>query len=152
MSVEINGNSAGKLAQKRIETKTFLMTLRSMLADAPRIGDDIDDPEGRRYIQISDTLARKNCERIDEILAQDEISTTPLVREMNKSAIILAQHNINMSRKLLKVLSIIDDIHFSAEPVPDGDGKVEYVFPAGLYNEIGKLLREASVKQAREGA
>ncbi len=30
-----------------------------ILESTPRIGNDVDEPEGERYIQISDTLAKK---------------------------------------------------------------------------------------------
>jgi len=34
-----------------------LLDLAKTIEDAPRLGSDIDNPEGSRYIQISDTLA-----------------------------------------------------------------------------------------------
>ena len=38
--------------------KTYLFELAEWLDDAHRIGEDEDLPEGTRYIQISDTLAK----------------------------------------------------------------------------------------------
>ncbi len=42
--------------------------VRDLLAIAPRLGDEKDIPEGTRYIQISDTLARKIEKKLDECL------------------------------------------------------------------------------------
>lgn len=40
------------------ETKA-LIELAKALHEAPRMGADVDSPEGSRYIQISDTLAKQ---------------------------------------------------------------------------------------------
>jgi len=42
---------------ERSHLRQSLRLLRSVLAEASRLGADKDEPEGQRYIQISDTLA-----------------------------------------------------------------------------------------------
>lgn len=37
----------------------FLEHIEQVLKTAPRMGEETDEPEGARYIQISDTLAKK---------------------------------------------------------------------------------------------
>lgn len=37
---------------------SILETIITLLETAPRLGADVDEPEGARYIQISDTLAQ----------------------------------------------------------------------------------------------
>jgi hypothetical protein len=46
----------------RAELEAQLARCRQALEEAPRLGWKVDDPEGARYIQISDTLARKLCD------------------------------------------------------------------------------------------
>ena len=41
-----------------ITEQEYLIQLAQSLDTATRLGDGIDDPEGSRYIQVSDTLAR----------------------------------------------------------------------------------------------
>ena len=38
--------------------------LIGLLENAPRMGAEIDSPEGERYIQISDTLAKELAEEL----------------------------------------------------------------------------------------
>ena len=47
------------------------MTLKdviNILENGERVGSERDEPEGSRYIKISDTLARKMAESLDVVL------------------------------------------------------------------------------------
>lgn len=47
--------------------RAYLLELAQALDDARRMGGERDVPEGVRYIQISDTLARQIAARLREI-------------------------------------------------------------------------------------
>jgi len=52
--------------------KTYLFELAEWLDDAHRIGEDEDLPEGTRYIQISDTLAKMVTKALRAIANREE--------------------------------------------------------------------------------
>ena len=43
----------------------------TVLRDAPRQGADRDEPEGSRYIQISDTLANELADQLRGLITDD---------------------------------------------------------------------------------
>lgn len=45
-----------------------IQTLVDILKDAERLGTDKDEPEGSRYIQVSDTLANYMITQLEEYL------------------------------------------------------------------------------------
>ena len=55
------------LKEKSETFKDYLYQLASSLENAIRIGSEKDEPEGDRYIQISDTLATLTAERLKRI-------------------------------------------------------------------------------------
>jgi hypothetical protein len=48
----------------------------SALKRAPRMGAEKDRPEGARYIQMSDTLAKEIADKLSSYLKIEEIATT----------------------------------------------------------------------------
>lgn len=44
-----------------------LLIIKDMFTNAPRIGQEKDEPEGTRYIQISDTLANDLSDKISKV-------------------------------------------------------------------------------------
>lgn len=61
---EIKSYEAGLTA----DDVDYLRWLQDMLATAPRVGHEVDDPEGHCCIHISDTLARQIATRLREIV------------------------------------------------------------------------------------
>ncbi len=50
------------MEEKITITKEHIASIRALakcLEEVPRLGKEVDDPEGSRYIQISDTLAKE---------------------------------------------------------------------------------------------
>jgi len=47
-------------------TKETIQKIIDLLEKAPRMGTDKDEPEGTRYIQISDTLAKEIVAQLKE--------------------------------------------------------------------------------------
>lgn len=54
----------------RDQRRLALESIYLILHEAPRIGADKDEPEGARYIQISDTLANKMLKTIEAYVDQ----------------------------------------------------------------------------------
>ena len=53
---------------KRDRKEIALLKLKTMFLSAKRCGSEEDNPEGVRYIQISDTLAKNMIRLINEAL------------------------------------------------------------------------------------
>jgi hypothetical protein len=49
----------------------YLEDVIDILKKAERLGNEKDDPEGTRYIMLSDTLANKMIEGLEEELVRD---------------------------------------------------------------------------------
>ena len=49
----------------------YLRQIAVSLKEAERMGQDSDEPEGNRYIQISDTLAGKMAGKLLEIIKEE---------------------------------------------------------------------------------
>lgn len=57
-------------------TERLLVYLKQMFVGAHREGAEVDDPEGSRYIVISDTLASEITKRLEIALQHEEVSMT----------------------------------------------------------------------------
>lgn len=55
--VQIRDAEIDRLYAKMAELQRLLRMFATALDDAPRHGADIDEPEGARWVQLSDTLA-----------------------------------------------------------------------------------------------
>ena len=54
------------------ETRKYLLKLATLLDEAERIGNSIDDPEGRRYIIMSDIVAKEISTKLKSIYLYGE--------------------------------------------------------------------------------
>ena len=50
-----------------LEYAVYLVSLADALDEARRFGADLDKPEGSRWVQLSDSLAREVAERLRTI-------------------------------------------------------------------------------------
>ena len=56
-----------------------------ILREAYRMGTKIDEPEGNRYIKISDTLTNQMVESLARITQPNSVSTNPVMPNVNTS-------------------------------------------------------------------
>lgn len=63
-------NTAQPEPAPRDQRRLALESIYLILSAAPRIGADKDEPEGARYIQISDTLASRMLRTIERYVDQ----------------------------------------------------------------------------------
>ena len=64
-----------------LELRELCFTLSDALAYAPRHGADEDNPEGVRYIQLSDTLAKDVTAKLHAALARHEVEKLAAMEE-----------------------------------------------------------------------
>ena len=71
-------DSNTELLKRTVALELTLMTLWDMFTHAPRGGAEVDDPEGSRFIQISDTMAGNVIDTIDNLLGSNRVSAMDL--------------------------------------------------------------------------
>jgi hypothetical protein len=69
-----------------LDDADWLRELADELTWAPRTGADKDEPEGTRYIQLSDTFATDIAERLRQIATPEHLDATRLIDRTERTA------------------------------------------------------------------
>lgn len=75
----------------------YLLELANLLDHAERLGNAEDVPEGTRYIQLSDTLARKIAQNLRTYAKVEELEKK-IIEDLE--AMIIKKQNQYMNEKL----------------------------------------------------